>query len=53
MTPLVYNLSVGAGLVMIGAGCWLAFGLPCALIVVGSLIIGLTLLLTVFGSGGR
>lgn len=53
MTPLVYNLSIAAGLLMIGAGSWLAFGLPVALIIVGGLVLGLTLLLTVFGSGGR
>lgn len=42
MTPLIYDLSLAAGLMLIGAGVGMV-SIPAALISVGMLIIGLTL----------
>ncbi len=42
MNAIIYNTSMAAGLVLIGAGVGMV-SIPAALVTVGSLIIGLTL----------
>lgn len=42
MNPLVFNISIGAGVTLIGVGLGLQFGLATALFTVGILVLGLT-----------
>lgn len=51
MSPTTYNLSLLAGLGMIGAGVALV-SLPAALVTVGALVIGLTLFGAYLGRKG-
>jgi hypothetical protein len=44
MNPIVYNISVAAGLAMIGGGVAAAVSVPAALITDGALVIGLSVL---------
>lgn len=43
MNATVANLSLLAGVALVGAGCGMTFGAPAALMTVGALVIGLTL----------
>lgn len=43
MNPIIYNVALLLGLVMLFAGVWLQAGIGAALVVVGMAVIGLTL----------
>lgn len=43
MNALAYNVALTLGLVCIGAGSYLRYGVPAALMTLGGLMIGLTL----------
>lgn len=44
MTPTIYNASLAAGLALIAGGVAQSVSVPVAMIVTGSLVIGLTML---------
>lgn len=52
MTATIYNISLLAGLALVGAGVDMMAGVPVALVTVGSLVIGLTLFSAAMGRKG-
>lgn len=49
MNPRVFNISIGAGVALIGAGVALQFNVPTALITVGILLVCLTMIVARLG----